>query len=94
MSDAPSLNNQKSTKSALPGHQVTFYEIRVSDTVRTLDHHTGDAIATGQVDNVVHCKNYDRILSYSLGLLARSDYPYIERKTSWPPPRLAVSAGS
>jgi hypothetical protein len=46
------------------------------------------------VDNVVHCKNHDRILNYSLGLLARSDYPHIERKTSWPPPQLAASAGS
>ena len=40
---------------------VTFYEIRVGDTVRTLDHRTGDVIATGQADNVVHCKNHDRI---------------------------------
>ena len=63
---------------------VTFYEIRVGDTVRSLDHRTGDVIATGQVDNVVHCKNHDRILSYSLGLLARSDYPILKGRPHGP----------
>lgn len=64
---------------------VTFYEIRVGDTVRSLDHHTGEVIANGQVDHIVHCKDHDRAVNHTLGLLARSDYPHIERRTSCPP---------
>ena len=63
---------------------AAFYEIRVGDTVRTLDYRTGEVIAAGQVDHVIHCKDHDRAVSHSMGLLARSDYPHIERKTSWP----------
>ena len=63
---------------------VTFYEIRVGVTVRSLDHRTGEVIAIGQVDHIVHCKDHDRAVNHTLGLLARSDYPHIERKTSWP----------
>ena len=62
---------------------AAFYEIRVGDTVRSLDHRTGEVIAAGQVDHVIHCKDHDRAVS--LGLLARSDYPHIERRTSCPP---------
>lgn len=64
---------------------VTFYEIRVGDTVRSLDHRTGEVIANGQVDHIVHCKDHDRAVNHTLGLLARSDYPNIERRTSCPP---------
>ena len=63
---------------------AAFYEIRVGDTVRTLDYRTGEVIAAGQVDHVIHCKDHDRAVNHTLGLLARSDYPHIERKTSWP----------
>lgn len=73
---------------------VTFYEIRVGDTVRSLDHRTGEAITTGQVDHIVHCKDHDRVVSHTLGLLARSDYPDIERRTSWPPAQAAAPSGS
>ena len=64
---------------------VTFYEIRVGVTVRSLDHRTGEVIAKGQVDHIVHCKDHDRAVNHTLGLLARSDYPHIERRTSCPP---------
>ena len=64
---------------------AAFYEIRVGDTVRSLDHRTGEVIANGQVDHIVHCKDHDRAVNHTLGLLARSDYPYIERRTSCPP---------
>ena len=64
---------------------VTFYEIRVGDTVRPLDHRTGEVIANGRVDHIVHCKGHDRAVNHTLGLLARSDYPHIERRTSCPP---------
>lgn len=64
---------------------AAFYEIRVGDTVRSLDHRTGEVIAAGQVDHIVHCKDHDRVVSHSMGLLARSDYPHIERRTSCPP---------
>ena len=64
---------------------VTFYEIRVGDTVRSLDHRTGEVIANGQVDHIVHYKDHDRAVNHTLGLLARSDYPHIERRTSCPP---------
>ena len=64
---------------------VTFYKIRVGDTVRSLDHRTGEVIANGQVDHIVHCKDHDRAVNHTLGLLARSDYPRIERRTSCPP---------
>ena len=63
---------------------VTFYEIRVGDTVRSLDHRTAEVIAKGQVDHIVHCKDHDRAVNHTLGLLARSDYPHIERRTSCP----------
>ena len=52
---------------------VTFYEIRVGDTVRSLDHRTGEVIANGQVDHIVHCKDHDRAVNHTLGLLARSE---------------------
>ena len=55
---------------------AAFYEIRVGDTVRSLDHPTG------------------RVVSHSMGLLARSDYPHIERRTSWPPAKIAAPNGS
>ena len=64
---------------------VTFYEIRVGVTVRSLYHRTGEVIAIGQVDHIVHCKDHDRVVNHTLGLLARSDYPHIERRTSCPP---------
>lgn len=73
---------------------VTFYEIRVGDTVRSLDHRTGEAITNGQVDQIVHCKDHDRTVNHALGLLARSDYPHIERRTSWPPAQAAAPSGS
>lgn len=62
---------------------VTFYEIRV-----------GEVIAAGQVDHVIHCKDHDRAVSHSMGLLARSDYPHIERRTSWLPAQPTAPNGS
>ena len=44
---------------------VTFYEIRVGDTVRSLDHRTGEVIANGQVDHIVHCKDHDRAVNHT-----------------------------
>ena len=73
---------------------AAFYEIRVGDTVRSLDHRTGEVIAAGQVDHVIHCKDHDRVVSHSMGLLARSDYPHIERRTSCPPAKIAAPNGS
>lgn len=74
---------------------VTFYEIRVGDTVRSLDHRTGEVIANGQVDHIVHCKDHDRAVNHTLGLLARSDYPpHIERRTSCPPAQTDAPSGS
>lgn len=73
---------------------AAFYEIRVGDTVRSLDHRTGEVIAAGQVDHVIHCKDHDRVVNHTLGLLARSDYPHIERRTSWPPAKIAAPNGS
>lgn len=72
---------------------VTFYAIRVGDIVRTIDHATGEVIVAGQVDHVAHCKDHDRAVSYSLGLLARSGYPHTERRASCPPARPAAPKG-
>ncbi|AYD89688.1 hypothetical protein D5R93_05830 [Actinomyces lilanjuaniae] len=59
---------------------VCFSEIRVGDTVRTRDHTTGEVIAQGVVDYVTHPKEH-RAISATEGLIARSDYPHIERRT-------------
>lgn len=59
---------------------VAFCEIRVGDTVRTLDAATGEVIAQGVVGYLVGLKDHDRAVSPEAGLLARSDYPSIERR--------------
>ena len=66
-----------------PGWERAAYrDLAPGQTVATVNHRTGKVMAYGPIDRERLCKDHRRMITALGRAVARSDYPYIIRKTS------------